>query len=151
GLAVANSLAALIEGARQVECTINGIGERAGNCAREEVVMAVKTRGDYFGLQTGVNTRRLYQASRLVPTVTGIQVHPTKATVGQNAFGDEAGIHQDGMLKERSTYEIMNPEEVGLAKTELVLGKHSGRHALRQRIIDLGFHLNEQQLQQVFE
>jgi 2-isopropylmalate synthase len=151
GLAVANSLAALQEGARQVECTINGLGERAGNCALEEVVMAVKTRGDFFGLETGVNTRRLLHTSRLVSHVTGIHVQRNKAIVGQNAFAHEAGIHQDGMLKARNTYEIMDPAEVGLAQTELVLGKHSGRHALRQRIHELGYHLDEQQLQKVFE
>jgi 2-isopropylmalate synthase len=151
GLAVANSLAALSEGARQVECTINGIGERAGNCSLEEVVMAVRTRADYFKLQSSVNTRRLVPTSRLVSHVTGQQVQRNKAIVGQNAFAHEAGIHQDGMLKERRTYEIMRPEDVGLARTDLVLGKHSGRHALRQRIRDLGYHLDEKQLQAVFE
>jgi 2-isopropylmalate synthase len=151
GLAVANSLAALFEGARQVECTINGLGERAGNCALEEVVMAVRTRRDYFGLQTTINTRKLLHSSRLVSRVTGITVQRNKAVVGQNAFAHEAGIHQDGMLKERSTYEIMNPEDVGLARTELVLGKHSGRHALRQRVRDLGYHLDDDQFQKVFE
>lgn len=151
GLAVANSLAALKEGARQVECTINGLGERAGNCALEEVVMAVRTRGDYFGLSTGIQTRRLCPISRLVAHVTGIQVQRNKAIVGQNAFAHEAGIHQDGMLKERTTYEIMRPEDVGLSRTELVLGKHSGRHALRDRVQELGYHLDEAQLQEVFE
>jgi 2-isopropylmalate synthase len=151
GMAVANSLAALQNGARQVECTINGIGERAGNCALEEVVMAVRTRNDYFKLASNINTRRLHQTSRLVSHVTGIHVPRNKAVVGQNAFAHESGIHQDGMMKERSTYEIMNPEDVGLARTELVLGKHSGRHALRQRIVDLGYHLNETQLQNLFE
>jgi 2-isopropylmalate synthase len=151
GLAVANSLAALHEGARQVECTINGLGERAGNCALEEVVMAVRTRADYFRLQSGINTRRLLPTSRLVSRVTGIQVQRNKAIVGQNAFAHEAGIHQDGMLKDRSTYEIMCPEDVGLLRTELVLGKHSGRHALRQRIRELGYHLDEEQLQRVFD
>jgi 2-isopropylmalate synthase len=151
GLAVANSLAALAEGARQVECTINGLGERAGNCALEEVVMAVRTRADFFQLTSGINTRRLCPASRLVSKVTGIAVQRNKAIVGQNAFAHEAGIHQDGMLKERSTYEIMRPEDVGVGKTELVLGKHSGRHALGQRIRELGYHLNEEQLQKVFE
>jgi 2-isopropylmalate synthase len=150
GLAVANSLAALFEGARQVECTINGLGERAGNCALEEVVMAVKTRADYFHLPTVINTRKLLHTSRLVSRVTGIQVQRNKAVVGQNAFAHEAGIHQDGMLKERSTYEIMKPEEVGLAKTELVLGKHSGRHALRERVRDLGYHLDDEQFEKVF-
>src|SRR5262249_9514953 len=151
GLAVANSLAALKEGARQVECTINGLGERAGNCALEEIVMAVKTRADYFGVQTTINTRRLCPTSRLVSHVTGSQVQRNKAIVGQNAFAHEAGIHQDGMLKERTTYEIMRPEDVGLSKTELVLGKHSGRHALRERISALGYHLDDVQFQQVFE
>src|SRR5579884_2209924 len=151
GMAVANSLAAVMEGARQVECTINGIGERAGNCALEEVVMAIKTRQDYFQVTTNINTKKLYSASRLVSHVTGIQVQRNKAIVGQNAFAHEAGIHQDGMLKERSTYEIMNPQDVGLPQTELVLGKHSGRHALRQRVLDLGYHLDEDQLNKVFE
>jgi 2-isopropylmalate synthase len=151
GMAVANSLAAVKEGARQIECTINGLGERAGNCALEEVVMAVRTRADYFGVQTRINTKRLLPSSRLVSHITGIQVQRNKAIVGQNAFAHEAGIHQDGMLKERSTYEIMRPEDVGLQRTDLVLGKHSGRHALRQRIRDLGYHLDDVQLQRVFE
>jgi 2-isopropylmalate synthase len=151
GMAVANSLAAVQEGARQVECTINGLGERAGNCALEEIVMALRTRKDYFHLDTGINTRKLYQTSRLVSHVTGIPVQRNKAIVGQNAFAHEAGIHQDGMLKDRSTYEIMNPQDVGLPQTELVLGKHSGRAALRQRVIDLGYHLDDTQLQKVFE
>jgi 2-isopropylmalate synthase len=151
GLAVANSLAALHEGARQVECTINGLGERAGNCALEEVVMAVRTRSDYFGVGTRIQTKRLLPTSRLVSRVTGIAVQRNKAIVGQNAFAHEAGIHQDGMLKHSQTYEIMRPEDVGLSRTELVLGKHSGRHALRQRIRDLGYHLDDQQLQQVFD
>jgi 2-isopropylmalate synthase len=151
GLAVANSLAAVEQGARQIECTINGIGERAGNCALEEVVMALRTRADYFQLATGIVTRKLYPISRLVSHVTGIQVQRNKAIVGQNAFSHEAGIHQDGILKERTTYEIMNPQDVGLPKTELVLGKHSGRHALRERVQDLGYHLTEEQLQRVFD
>ncbi len=151
GMGVANALAAVLAGARQVECTVNGIGERAGNCSLEEVVMALRTRGDYFGLKTGVNTRRLYHTSRLVSHVTGIQVPRNKAVVGQNAFAHEAGIHQDGLLKERSTYEIMDPEDVGLPKTELVLGKHSGRAALRERVQELGYHLDEDQLNRVFE
>ncbi len=151
GLAVANSLAAIREGARQVECTINGLGERAGNCALEEIVMAIRTRTDYFGLDSSINTRRLCPTSRLVAHVTGIQVQRNKAIVGQNAFAHEAGIHQDGILKERTTYEIMKPDDVGLSETELVLGKHSGRHALRERVIELGYHLDEEQLQRVFE
>src|SRR5438034_1369288 len=151
GLAVANSLAALQEGARQVECTINGIGERAGNCALEEIVMAVKTRPDYFQLQTSINTKLLFPTSRKLTRVTGLVVQRNKAVVGQNAFAHEAGIHQDGMLKHRTTYEIMRPEDVGLPKTELVLGKHSGRHALRDRVNDLGHHLDAGQLQRLFE
>ena len=151
GLAVANSLAALSKGARQVECTINGIGERAGNCALEEIVMAVKTRGDFFNIETAINTKRLLPTSRLVSRVTGLQVQRNKAIVGQNAFAHEAGIHQDGMLKHAQTYEIMRPEDVGLQRTELVLGKHSGRHALKQRITELGYHLGDDQLNRVFE
>ena len=143
GLAVANSLAACEVGARQVECTINGIGERAGNAALEEIVMALKTRQDHYGLSTNIKTERLYPLSRMVSTITGLKVQRNKAIVGQNAFAHEAGIHQDGMLKERSTYEIMRPEEVGVPKTDLVLGKHSGRHALRDRVSELGYHLDE--------
>lgn len=151
GLAVANSLAALSEGARQVECTVNGIGERAGNTSLEEVVMALHTRRDFYGLTTGINTRYLYPASRKLSLITGMQVQRNKAIVGQNAFAHEAGIHQDGMLKERSTYEIMKPEDVGIPRTELVLGKHSGRHALKQRVADLGYHLADEQLNRLFE
>lgn len=151
GLAVANSLAALNQGARQVECTINGLGERAGNCSLEEIVMAVRTREDYFHLQSGINTKRLYPTSRLVSRITGMQVQRNKAIVGQNAFAHEAGIHQDGFLKERTTYEIMRPEDVGIQATDLVLGKHSGRAALRSRTKELGYHLDEAQLQNVFE
>jgi len=151
GLAVANSLAALKEGARQVECTINGLGERAGNCALEEIVMAVRTRNEYYGLDVGVNTKRLWPTSRLVSRVTGIHVQRNKAIVGQNAFAHEAGIHQDGMLKHANTYEIMRPEDVGVLRTELILGKHSGRHALNQRVRDLGYHLDDTQLQKLFE
>src|SRR6266850_91407 len=151
GLAVSNSLSALKEGARQVECTINGIGERAGNCALEEIVMAIRTRADYFNLNVSVNTKRLLPTSRLVSRVTGIHVQRNKAIVGQNAFAHEAGIHQDGMLKHANTYEIMRPEDVGVSRTDLVLGKHSGRAALSQRIRDLGYHLDDQQLLKVFE
>jgi 2-isopropylmalate synthase len=151
GLAVANSLAALKEGARQVECTINGLGERAGNCALEEIVMAVRTRNEYYGLDVSVNTKRLWPTSRLVSRVTGIHVQRNKAIVGQNAFAHEAGIHQDGMLKHANTYEIMRPEDVGVLRTELILGKHSGRHALSQRVRDLGYHLDDAQLQKLFE
>lgn len=151
GLAVANSLAAVTNGAGQIECTINGIGERAGNCALEEVVMAMQTRGDYYGCDTGINTQRLVPTSRLVSSITGIQVQRNKAIVGRNAFAHEAGIHQDGMLKERTTYEIMRPEDVGFTKTDLVLGKHSGRAALADRANMLGYRLSGEQLHAVFE
>jgi 2-isopropylmalate synthase len=151
GLAVANSLTAVENGAGQIECTINGIGERAGNCSLEEVVMAMRTRNDYYHCDTGINTQRLVPTSRLLTTITGMQVQRNKAIVGRNAFAHEAGIHQDGMLKERSTYEIMRPEDVGLAKTDLVMGKHSGRAALADRAKALGFRLTGEQLQAVFE
>ncbi len=151
GLAVANSLAAVENGAGQIECTINGIGERAGNCSLEEVVMAMRTRGDYYNADTQINSERLVPASRLVSGITGLQVQRNKAIVGRNAFAHEAGIHQDGMLKERTTYEIMRPEDVGFPSTELVLGKHSGRAALADRARALGFHLTGEQLQTVFE
>ena len=152
GLAVANSLAALKEGARQVECTINGLGERAGNCALEEIVMAVRTAQRLLQASNAASTpSACYPTSRLVSRVTGMHVQRNKAIVGQNAFAHEAGIHQDGMLKDASTYEIMRPEDVGVLRTELVLGKHSGRHALSQRIRDLGYHLDNEQLQKVFE
>jgi len=151
GLAVANSLAAVEEGARQIECTINGIGERAGNCSLEEIVMALRTRSDYYNCSTQIKTERLVPTSRLVASVTGIRVQRNKAIVGKNAFAHEAGIHQDGMLKEPSTYEIMRPEDVGFAKTDLVLGKHSGRAALADRAKAMGYHLTGEQLQRVFE
>jgi 2-isopropylmalate synthase len=151
GLAVANSLAAVQGGAGQVECTINGIGERAGNCSLEEIVMALRTREDYYRCTTRINTQRLVPTSRLVSKVTSLEVQRNKAIVGRNAFAHESGIHQDGMLKERSTYEIMRPEDVGLTKTDLVLGKHSGRAALSDRARALGYHLTGEQLQIVFE
>ncbi|MBX7169100.1 MAG: 2-isopropylmalate synthase [Pirellulales bacterium] len=151
GLAVANSLAAVEAGAGQIECTINGIGERAGNCALEEVVMALRTRHDVYGCTTQIHTPRLVPTSRLVANITGIQVQRNKAIVGRNAFAHEAGIHQDGMLKERSTYEIMRPEDVGFAKTDLVLGKHSGRAALADRAKSLGYRLDDSQLNALFE
>jgi 2-isopropylmalate synthase len=151
GLAVANSLAAVEHGAGQIECTINGIGERAGNCSLEEVVMALRTRNDIYHCQTAINTRRLVPTSRLVSGITGLQVQRNKAIVGRNAFAHEAGIHQDGMLKERTTYEIMRPEDVGFSKTDLVLGKHSGRAALSDRAKMLGYRLSGEQLQQLFE
>jgi 2-isopropylmalate synthase len=151
GLAVANSLAAVEVGAGQIECTINGIGERAGNCSLEEVAMALKTRHDYYRCGTGIVTERLVPTSRLVSHITGLQVQRNKAIVGRNAFAHEAGIHQDGFLKERTTYEIMRPEDVGFAKTDLVLGKHSGRAALADRAKAMGYHLDTEQLQIVFD
>ena len=151
GMAVANSLAAVSAGARQIECTINGIGERAGNCSLEEVVMAIKTRAEYFGLQTGINTKRLYPTSRLVSSITGMHPPRNKAIVGENAFAHEAGIHQHGMLQHASTYEIMRPEDVGLSKSNLVLGKHSGRHAFRARVTELGFDLDEFETNRAFQ
>jgi 2-isopropylmalate synthase len=151
GMAVANSLTAVVAGARQIECTINGIGERAGNCSLEEVVMALKTRAAFFNVSTGIQTTRLYPTSRLVSSITGMPIPRNKAVVGENAFAHESGIHQHGMLKHHSTYEIMRPEEVGLSRTHLVLGKHSGRHAFRERVQALGFELEEAELNRVFE
>ncbi len=151
GMAVANSLAAVTAGARQVECTINGIGERAGNCSLEEVVMALKTRENFFGIGTNIDTTRLYPTSRLVASVTGMHVPRNKAVVGENAFAHEAGIHQHGMLKDASTYEIMKPEDVGLSRSNLVLGKHSGRHAFRERVAQLGFSLDDEELNRAFD
>ncbi|MGI9457393.1 MAG: 2-isopropylmalate synthase [Aeoliella sp.] len=151
GLAVANSLAAVENGAGQVECTINGIGERAGNCSLEEIVMALRTRTDHYQANTRIDTLRLVPTSRLVSSVTGLEVQRNKAIVGRNAFAHEAGIHQDGMLKEPSTYEIMRPEDVGFNKTDLVLGKHSGRAALADRARALGYHIEGQELQRVFD
>ena len=151
GMAVANSLAAVEAGAGQIECTVNGLGERAGNCSLEEVVMAMRTRKDYYRADTRVVSQRLVPTSRLVANVTGIQVQRNKAIVGRNAFAHEAGIHQDGMLKERTTYEIMRPEDVGLAMSDLVLGKHSGRAALADRAKAMGYRLDPEQLDGVFE
>lgn len=151
GLAVANSLEAVKNGARQVECTVNGIGERAGNASLEEVVMALKTRKDVFsGFTSEIKTNQIYKASRLVSKLTGFVVAPNKAIVGGNAFRHEAGIHQDGILKERSTYEIIKPEDVGFYGVGLVLGKHSGRHAFSERLKALGFHLSKRQLDKSF-
>jgi 2-isopropylmalate synthase len=151
GLAVANSLAAVQNGARQVECTINGIGERAGNTSLEEIVMALKVRRDLIGLETGVQTEQIYPTSRLVSSITGIRVQPNKAIVGANAFAHESGIHQDGLLKEKTTYEIMTPETIGLSQSTLVLGKHSGRHAFRDRVKNLGYDLAEDQIEKAFQ
>ncbi|MFH1023745.1 MAG: 2-isopropylmalate synthase [Planctomycetota bacterium] len=150
GMAVANSLSAIEAGAGQVEVTINGIGERAGNAALEEVVMALKTRADHFDASTGVATKRIMATSRLVANLTGTLVQRNKAVVGENAFAHESGIHQDGMLKERSTYEIMRPSDVGLKKSRLVLGKHSGRHALGHRLRELGYTIAPDKLDPVF-
>ncbi|MDD5465999.1 MAG: 2-isopropylmalate synthase [Candidatus Omnitrophica bacterium] len=151
GLAVANSLSAVKNGARQVECTVNGIGERAGNASLEEIVMSVDTRKDiYSGLKTGINKKNIYKASRLVSKLTGFLVAPNKAIVGGNAFRHESGIHQDGVLKERSTYEIIRGEDVGFVVEGMVLGKHSGRHAFNERLLKLGFHLNKEQVDEAF-
>ena len=150
GLATANSLAGLEAGARQVEVTINGIGERAGNTSLEEVVMALQTRRALYGLHTGVDTTQIVRTSRMVSNLTGIPVQPNKAVVGANAFAHEAGIHQDGMLKNHQTYEIMRPESVGLNRSSLVLGKHSGRHALKTHLVEMGYELSEQELERAF-
>ena len=150
GLAVANSLAAVSSGARQVECTINGLGERAGNAAMEEIVMGLRTRNDRLPFQTGVKTELITRASRLVSSITGITVQPNKAIVGKNAFAHESGIHQDGMLKNAQTYEIMTPESVGLNKSTLVLGKHSGRAAFKAKLKDLGYDLGDNAVQEAF-
>jgi 2-isopropylmalate synthase len=151
GLAVANSLAAIRAGARQIECTVNGIGERAGNTSLEEIVMALTTRSDQFpGLRTGIRTREIYPSSRLLSSITGVQVQPNKAIVGDNAFAHEAGIHQDGVLKAAITYEIMTPESIGRASNELVLGKHSGRHAFGARLEELGFDIGGEEFERAF-
>jgi 2-isopropylmalate synthase len=150
GLAVANSLAAVSAGARQVECTINGLGERAGNAAMEEIVMALRTRPDRMPFTTGIDTTAITRASKLVSTITGFAVQPNKAIVGANAFAHESGIHQDGMLKHAGTYEIMTPESVGLSRSTLVMGKHSGRHAFRTKLKELGFDLGDNALEDAF-
>jgi 2-isopropylmalate synthase len=150
GLAVANTHAAICAGVRQVECTINGVGERAGNASLEEIVMGLKVRPDRLPFTTGINTQRLFPASQLLCALTGQDVQPNKAIVGRNAFAHEAGIHQDGMLKDRRTYEIMNPSDVGVPATTLVLGKHSGRHAVRHRCEGLGVSLTRLELDQVY-
>ncbi len=150
GMATANSLEAVRAGARQVECTINGLGERAGNAALEEIVMALYTRQDYYGITSRVETRELYPSSRMVSTYTGLAVQANKAIVGANAFAHEAGIHQDGILKHRQTYEIMDARMVGLSDNTLVLGKHSGRHAFGDKLAQMGYHLDEQELNRAF-
>jgi len=151
GLATANSLAGVRGGARQIECTINGIGERAGNAALEEVVMALKTRQDHFGCDTGIDTRQIYPASRFVSSVTGFLIQKNKAIVGANAFAHESGIHQDGMLKNRNTYEIMSPESVGITQSSLVLGKHSGRAALKSKIAEWRLVVTDEEFEKIFE
>lgn len=150
GLAVANSIAAVQAGARQIECTINGIGERAGNCSLEEVIMAFKVRNDRLPYETGIVTEHIYEASQILTSIITFGPQPNKAIVGDNAFAHEAGIHQDGYLKERTTYEIIDPKSVGVPESKLVLGKHSGRHALKKRFEDLGFDLNTEELNDVY-
>ena len=150
GMAVANSLAAVQSGARQVECTVNGIGERAGNASLEEIVMALRTRRDLYGMECGVRTEEILASSSMVTNLTGIIVQPNKAIVGKNAFAHESGIHQDGVLKEKLTYEIMRPEDVGIKETSLVMGKHSGRHALREKYQELGFNLSDAELDKAY-
>ncbi len=151
GLATSNTLVAIAAGARQAEVTVNGIGERAGNASLEEVIMALHTRPNFFPMTTGVTTDQIYPTSRLVSMITGIMVQPNKAIVGANAFAHEAGIHQDGVLKNPMTYEIMKPETVGLSQSRLILGKHSGRHALRSKLKGMGYDLSEEELNLVFK
>jgi 2-isopropylmalate synthase len=151
GMATANSLAAVVNGARQVECTINGIGERAGSAPLEEIVMSIKTRADFYKVKTAVKTKELYKSSRLISHLMGIKMQPNKAIIGENAFRHESGIHQDGLIKERSTYEIMKPEDVGFKESKLVLGRHSGRHAFKVRLQQLGFDLNKAELDKAFD
>ncbi len=152
GLAVANSIAAVQNGAKQIECTINGIGERAGNAALEEIVMALRTRGDYYaGFTTNIKPAEIFKTSRMVSNLTGLTVQRNKAVIGENAFAHESGIHQDGVLKHRETYEIMDPRDIGVPESKLVLGKHSGRHALADRIKDLGYRIDDDTLQKVYD
>lgn len=151
GLATANALAAIRAGARQVECTVNGIGERAGNTSLEEVVMSLKTRHDLFGVDTKIDTTKIFPISRLVAMITGILVQPNKAIVGANAFAHESGIHQDGVLKNPMTYEIIRPETIGLHSNKLVLGKHSGKNAIRSYLVEMGYNLSDEELQNVFD
>ncbi len=151
GLAVANSLEAIRRGARQVECTVNGIGERAGNAAMEEIVMALKTRSDFYHLTTNIDTTQIYKTSRLVSELTGFAVQPNKAIIGANAFRHESGIHQDGVIKKAITYEIMDPKSVGIPSSSLVLGKLSGRHAFKERLAELGYIMDEESLKHAFQ
>jgi len=151
GLSTANSLAAIRAGVRQVECTLNGIGERAGNASLEEIVMSIKTRGDFFGVKTDVDTTQIYKTSRMVSHYTGIPIQPNKAIVGANAFAHESGIHQDGFLKERTTYEIMTPQSIGLPSSKIILGKLSGRHAFKNRLEELGYEISGKEFEKAFE
>ncbi len=151
GLAVANSISAIQAGARQIEVSVNGIGERAGNASLEEIVMALEVRKDIFGITTDIRTQEIYKASKLLTAITGIPVQPNKAIVGKNAFSHEAGIHQDGVLKHRTTYEIMTPEQIGRSRSEIVLGRHSGKHGLKVRLKELGYELNEADFQSLYE
>jgi len=150
GLAVANSIAAVANGADQIECTVNGIGERAGNASLEELVMGLRVRGDFFSADTGIDSSQIYAASRLVSQVTGVKVQPNKAIVGDNAFAHEAGIHQHGVLAKRETYEIMTPQSIGIPQNRMVLGKHSGRHAFEERLKDLGLYVNAEAFEKIF-
>lgn len=151
GMATANTLAGVVNGARQVECTINGIGERAGNASLEEIVMSLRTRQDFFKVDSQINARLIYPASRLVSDLTGIPVQPNKAIVGANAFAHSSGIHQDGVLKERTTYEIINPQDIGVPESEIVLSARSGRHGLRHRLEELGYHIADEQFDAIYE
>jgi 2-isopropylmalate synthase len=151
GMAVANALAGVMNGARQIECTINGIGERAGNTSLEEVVMAMKVRNNFYKTETGIVTQEIYKTSRMVSNLTGILVQPNKAIIGANAFAHSSGIHQDGVLKERTTYEIIDPQDVGIPESKILLTARSGRHALQHRLGELGFHLNETQLDKIYQ
>ena len=151
GMATANSLMAVLNGATQIECTVNGIGERAGNTALEEVVMALKTRKDVFGADTDIDTTQIFKTSKLLTAITGVKVQPNKAVVGENAFAHESGIHQHGVLAKRETYEIMTPESIGLSENKMVLGKHSGKHAIEDKLRQMGFTVGKEELQEIFE
>ena len=150
GLAVANSLAAVKAGATQVECTINGIGERAGNASLEEIVMGIKTRRDFYGMDCNIDTKQIYKTCKLLSSITGVPIAPNKAIVGANAFAHESGVHQHGMMANRNTYEIMTPESVGIAQTTMVLGKHSGKHAFAERLNELGYEVEGEALEKTF-
>ena len=150
GMAVANSLACVKAGATQIECTVNGIGERAGNASLEELVMAIHTRRDFYDAETGINTKQIYRSSKLLSNITGVPIPPTKAVVGANAFAHESGIHQHGVIANAQTYEIMKSTDVGIPQNTMVLGKHSGKHALRERLISMGYELSDEELEQVF-